>query len=380
MLVSTLPTPATASRLTPFSRPPGRSSGDEVRLGERPHDLPGETPGQIQKTEVAQHSSWVRGVCMVLAGSLAAVALTGCTQQPPPTPPPVTQGVEHTQAQQALSQAFTEADQMLQKAKDDDGAKEQATRRVMTAIGDYARSTGRSAQQVASDIKGYMIEHPVLTLSVAYSAGVAAGIGLERLGLSDAAGTSVEAIKQAIQDHPIITGVVVVAATAAVGYMIYQALETQATPVPAPPNTPEAQKLAAEFDKLEQQIAQSEGGNARTEAAQVNQTLKQKIAEYARATGRTVDQVGGELRQFYIDHPGVSAAVVMSAGVGTGVLLQRAGVPAAVAGAAQVALSQTGEGLKGVEDAIKEHPVLATAVGIGIAVGAGYAIHQAVTN
>lgn len=378
MQVSPLLTPAAAPRLSSMSRPPARAGGDEVHLSgpSEPQELPAESPARVQGAEVAKHSGWARGVCLVLAASIGAVALSGCTQQP--TPPPVSQGTSHSQAEQALSQAFDDADAMLAQAKDDDGAKEQAARNVMGAIGKYARDTGRSAQQVASDIKGFMVEHPVLTLSVAYSAGVAAGIGLEHLGLTDAAGTSVEAIKQAVKDHPIITGVVVVAATAAVGYMIYQALETEATPVSPPPATPEAQKLQAEFDALEKQIADSQGTNTKAEAAQVNQTLKGKIAEYARATGRTVDQVGGELRQFYIDHPGVSAAVVMSAGVGTGVLLQRAGVPATVAAAAQGALSQTGEGLKGVEEAIKAHPVLATAIGIGVAVGAGYAIHQAV--
>lgn len=361
---------APTSGLTPFSPPPRRRSGDEVRLGERPPaELPRPDRSEEKGPQVTPHSGWVRGVCLVLAGTLGAVALTGCTRQQPP----ISQTTEHSQAEKALGQAFDEADQLLARQ----GSKEDATRRVMSAIGDYARTTGRSAQQVASDLKGFMIQHPVLTLSVAYSAGVATGIGLEKLGLSDAAGTSVETIRQAIKDHPIMTGVVVVAATAAVGYLVYQALETQQAPVAPVPDTPEARQLQGEFDTLEKQVNASQGGDTRAQAAQVSASLQAKIAEYARATGRSVEQVGGELRQFYIDHPGVSAAVVMSAGVGTGVLLERAGVPATVAAAAQTALASTGHGLAGVEKAIQEHPVLSTAVGVAIAAGAVYAVHQA---
>ncbi len=354
------------------------SEGDAVRLGERPEAGPKppwiKSKAEITGEQARPMSSWARGISLVLVGAIGAGALAGCSK--PPEPPPVSE--TQTQAQQALDKAFDEADQLLQQNKDDD-AKEQATRRVMSAVGEYARQTGRSAQQVASDLRGYMVEHPVLTLSVAYAVGVGAGIGLEKLGLSDSVSTSVESIKQAIKDHPILTGVVVVAAAAAVGYVIYEAVQTEATPVPPPPSTPEAEKLRSEFEALEQQAAQSTG-NTREDAARIDRSLKEKIADYARSTGRSVEQVGSEIQQFYIDNPGVSAAVVLAAGVGTGVVLERAGVPATVARAASVALNSSKDGLAGVGEAIKEHPVLATAVGIGVAAGAGYLIHQAVTK
>ena len=85
-----LATPA-SSQLT-MSRPPSRRSvsgtGDEVRLGERPAaELPGPSAAELKGPEVTTMSGWTRGIALGMAGLIGALALTGCTQQTPTTPP-----------------------------------------------------------------------------------------------------------------------------------------------------------------------------------------------------------------------------------------------------------------------------------------------------
>jgi hypothetical protein len=79
-------------------------------------------------------------------------------------------------------------------------------------------------------------------------------------------------------------------------------------------------------------------------------------------------------------HPGVTAAVVFSAGVATGALLEKAGIPeklAFTAGTAfDAACAGSKKGAREVADTIKENPVLSGVIISALAAGAGYLAYQ----
>ncbi|MEW6280123.1 MAG: hypothetical protein AB1758_15960 [Candidatus Eremiobacterota bacterium] len=354
---------------------PSLESGDRYEpsaLRDKPFDP---APSEGGKVETRSLPGWMRGVSLALVGAIGLGAV-GCTRAP--DPPPV-DGTVSQDAREQLSRRLTEIESELKAGETQNQDPSGATRKFMDAVKEYARKTGRSADQVARDLRGSMIEHPALTLTVAYGLGVAAGIGLEKLGLSEQLEKGVDSIVQAVKEHPILAIAVAAAAVGAVIYFVYDAVQTESQAIPPAPQTPEAQKLRQAFDDLEKQASESTG-DTRTEAQKIDRTLKERIAEYARSTGRSAEQVRQDVMQFYVEHPGVSAAVVLAAGVGTGVLLERAGVPAHVAGAAEAALKASKNGLAGVTETVKEHPVLATAIGVGLAAGAGYAIYQSMQN
>ena len=106
-------------------------------------------------------------------------------------------------------------------------------------------------------------------------------------------------------------------------------------------------------------------------------TLTGRIAEYAKATGRSAVEVKNDVVAWAYDHPILATSMVAGAGVATGVVLSQAGVPETVAQLAGTAIDQAGGGFDAVVEYAKENPVVAGAVTAAVAAGAGYLIYQA---
>lgn len=375
------------------SVPPGaaRAEGtaeprDQVVLGSRPAAPAPAPPKPDRKPEagdsVTTLPTWMRVVAGGLAGLTGMLALTGCGKQAP-TPPTtsVSDSQEVTQAKQRLEQSFQQIEKKMEAAKGGDGKEQsgEVTRELMDAVSKYAKETGRTAQQVGNDLTEYMKKHPAVTLTVAFAVGTASGIALEKIGLTDGLSSGLASIKQACEDHPLIAGLVVAGVAAGTAYLIYNYVSAETAPATPVPDSAASRELKQSMDQLEAQAVASTG-DAKADAAKVNKSMLESVQEYAKKSGRSAAEVASDVKTYLVDHPAVAASIVLAAGVGTGVVLERAGVPNAVASAAGAVLESGKSGLGSVGQAIKDHPYLSGAIAAGIAAGAGYLIYQHVNT
>lgn len=328
--------------------------------------------------------TWMRLVAGGMAGLVGMVALTGCGKgTPQPTPPTtsVTDSQEIAQAKQRLEQRFQEIEKKMEASRSGDGKEQsgEVTRELMDAVTDYAKATGRSAQQVGNDLTEFMKKHPAVTLTVAFAVGTASGIALEKIGLTDGLSDGIASIKQAVEDHPLIAGLVVAGVAAGTAYLIYNYASAETAPAAPVPDTAASRELKQSMGRLEAQ-ANASSGDAKADAAKINRSMMESVQEYAKESGRSAAQVASDVKTYLVDHPAVAASIVLAAGVGTGVVLERAGVPDAIASAAGAVLKSGKDGLGSVGQAIKDHPYLSGAIAVGVAAGAGYLIYQHVNS
>ena len=101
-----------------------------------------------------------------------------------------------------------------------------------------------------------------------------------------------------------------------------------------------SQAMEATFNELEQKL--KENPNDKEVQAEVAKTLTGRIAEYAKATGRSAVEVKNDVVAWAYDHPILATSMVAGAGVATGVVLSQAGVPETVAQLAGTAIGQAG--------------------------------------
>lgn len=361
---------------------------DQVVLGSRP-STPARTPAPPQPDRapeagdtVSPLPTWMRVVAGGMAGLVGMVALTGCGKQAP-TPPTtsISDSQEITQAKQRLEQRFQEIEKKMEASRSGDGKEQsgEVTRQLIDAVSDYARQTGRSAQQVGYDLTEFMKKHPAVTLTVAFAVGTASGIALEKIGLTDGISNGLASIKQAVEDHPLIAGLVVAGVAAGTAWLIYNYATAETAPAAPVPDTAASRELKQSMDRLEAQ-ANASAGDSQADAAKINESMMENVQEYAKKSGRSAAQVASDVKTYLVDHPAVAASIVLAAGVGTGVVLERAGVPDAVARAAGAVLESGKDGLGSVGQAIKDHPYLSGAIAVGIAAGAGYLIYQHVNS
>ncbi|MBI3927100.1 MAG: hypothetical protein HY319_16305 [Armatimonadetes bacterium] len=303
------------------------------------------------------------------------VALTGCNRGPEaPTSSVPADFAEHPEAEAKLAQAFKDIESSMgQNAQNSEQEAQGVTRRVIDAVRQYARETGKSARGVAEDVKEYMVEHPAVTVTVMFAAGTAAGIGLEKLGFTDAVSNGLGAVKEWVKEHKIAAGLIVAGVAMGTAYLVYQIAQTEGD-VPQKPTNPEARQLEQTFQDLEKQLQESR--NPEAQAAQVNRTLMERVKDYARKTGRSAAEVANDVKAYAYEHPMVAAAVVIGAGVATGVILENAGVPDKVAG---VIGSTLKGGVSSVGTFVREHPVISGAIAVGIAAGVGYLVYDYMT-
>ena len=310
-----------------------------------------------------------RAVLVGMTGVLALGALTGCTNNGGT-------GSSTSTDTEAMKHLNTTFDSIEKSMKDNsDQSHETVAGQMLNAIADYSRSTGEKGEELMDNLAGTIRKRPVLAASLAFAAGSAVGIGLDQLGVTDAAVETAGDVVQWVKDNPI-KSVAIGVAVAGAGYLVYNKLMAE---VPEKPTGEHAEAMEKTFEDLEKQLQEHEG-SPQEKAAEVSRTLTQKIKDYAKATGRSAVEVKNDVMAWSYDHPIVATSLVAGAGVATGVLLSQAGVPEHVAQFAGVALDVAGNGLDSVTDFAKENPVIAGVVTAGIAAGAGYLIYQAVSN
>ena len=313
-----------------------------------------------------------RAVLVGMTGVLALGALTGCTNNGGT-------GSSTSTDTEAMKHLNTTFDSIEKSMKDNsDQSHETVAGQMLNAIADYSRSTGEKGEELMDNLAGTIRKRPVLAASLAFAAGSAVGIGLDQLGVTDAAVETAGDVVQWVKDNPI-KSVAIGVAVAGAGYPVYNKLIKPMAEVPEKPTGEHAEAMEKTFEDLEKQLQEHEG-SPQEKAAEVSRTLTQKIKDYAKATGRSAVEVKNDVMAWSYDHPIVATSLVAGAGVATGVLLSQAGVPEHVAQFAGVALDVAGNGLDSVTDFAKENPVIAGVVTAGIAAGAGYLIYQAVSN
>ena len=338
---------------------------------------------EVHKAPRAEGLSGIsKAVAFGMAGLTLAGALTGCTSpETPTTSTPVNQ-----EALNSVTETFEQITKNAEEGKVTDF--KTIAGDAMKAIGEYGRASGAKGQELMDQLGGVIRENPVVAASIAFTVGTGIGIGVDRLGVPDAAMESAGefldwmAAKDVPQNEQFTTrlkrGAIVFGVTAGVvggGYLLYNHVIKPMAEVPEKPTGEHAEAMEATFNQLEEELANYEG-DPQEKAGEVAKTLTQKIQEYAKATGRSAGEVKDDVIAWAYDHPIVATSMVMGAGVATGIILNQAGVPDYVAGFAGAALDEAGEGLGAVVDWAKENPVVAGAVVAGVAAGAGYVVYR----
>jgi hypothetical protein len=281
-----------------------------------------------------------------------------------------------TEAMQTLNTQFDAIEQSMKQEGDQSSG--QVAGSVLNSIAEYSRATGEKGEELMDNLAGTIRKRPVLAASLAFAAGSAVGIGLDQFGVTDGAMETAGDVVDWVKENPF-KSVAIGVAVAGAGYLIYDNLIKPMAEVPEAPTGEHAEAMEATFADLEKQLQEHEG-NPQEKAAEVSKTLTGKIKEYARATGRSANEVKNDVMAWSYEHPIVATSLVAGAGVATGVLLSQAGVPEHVAKFAGIAMDVGGQGLDSVTDFAKENPVIAGVVTAGIAAGAGYLIYQAVSG
>lgn len=309
---------------------------------------------------------WMKATTVGLAGLVGIMSLTGCTGGSPTNQVETQQQKE---ARQALSQKLSEIEKQMASIEGGTGQQqaEQVTRQIMDAAKSYARESGKDGPGLVNDLRNLLQDHPALTITSLFALGTATGVGLEKLGLSDGVSQGVSKIYQAAKERPLLATGVALAVAGGAAYAIHQVATAEGT-VPAKPTGTQAEALGNTFQRLEEQIA----ANPDLDAKEVNRQVMAAIQQYQQQTSSPWEKVVDDVRAFAYEHPVLAATVVASAGVATGVVLERAGVPDHVAALAGRAFEGSKSAAANVGEFVKEHPVLSGAVAVGIAAGVGY--------
>lgn len=317
--------------------------------------------------KLASMPLWMRASTMGLAGLVGVMALTGCTKQPVGTQQVETQ--VQKEARQQLSSRLGDIERQMKDMQAGDGQlqAEQITRQIMDAAKSYARESGKDGPGLVNDLRNLMQDHPALTITSLFALGTASGVGLEKLGLSDGISGGVAKIYQAAKERPLLATGIALAAAGGTAYLIHQVVTAEGS-VPAKPTGAQAQALEGTFKSLEDRLA----ANPDADAKEINREVMAAISQYQKDSGKTWENVMNDVKAFAYEHPVLAATVVASAGVATGVLLERAGVPDKVADLAGMAFQGSKSAAANVGSFIKEHPVVSGAVAVGIATGVGY--------
>jgi ElaB/YqjD/DUF883 family membrane-anchored ribosome-binding protein len=334
-------------------------------------DRPASRPNlnEEKPVQTAPMSAWARGTMAGMAGLIGILSLTGCTENNGPKPTPQVETQVQKEARQQLSQQLAQIERSMGNVQGEGGQlqSEQITRQVMDAAKQYAQKSGKDGPGIVNDLRNLMQDHPALTITSMFALGTATGVGLEKLGLTDGVKSGAATIYQAAKDHPFIATGIALAAAGGTAYLIHQVVTTEGA-VPARPSGAQADSLANTFQSLEDRIA----ANPDVDAKDINKDVMAAISKYQSETGKTWENVVNDVKAFAYEHPVLAATVVASAGVATGVVLERAGVPDKVASLAGMAFQGSKSAASNVGAFIKEHPVVSGAVAVGIATGVGY--------
>ena len=345
--------------------------------GEAPSELPSkpvfakEAPEPTKLTgnpEAEGLSGWQRALTAGMVGVLAVGALAGCV---PDSGTGTSTGAQ-TEEMKAL---HGQLDALTKSMKENgDQSNGEIAGGFINSIAEYSKATGEKGEELVETMRGAIRKHPYLAASLAFAGGTAIGIGADQLGVTDSAIETASDVVNWVKENPaksIGIGLLVGGAS----YLAYQNLVKPMLEVPEKPSGERAEAMEATFIELEQKL--KENPNDKEVQAEVAKTLTGRIAEYAKATGRSAVEVKNDVVAWAYDHPILATSMVAGAGVATGVVLSQAGVPETVAQLAGTAIDQAGGGFDAVVEYAKENPVVAGAVTAAVAAGAGYLIYQA---
>lgn len=310
---------------------------------------------------------WMKVTTAGLAGLVGMMSLTGCTGQP--SGPAQVETQVQKEAKQQLSQRLSQIESQMKDMQAGNGQQqsEQITRQIMDAARTYAQKSGKEGPGVVNDLRNLLVEHPALTITTMFALGTATGIGLEKIGLTDGASAGAARIWQAAKERPLLAGGIALAAAGGAAYLIHQVVTTEGA-VPEKPTGAQAQTLEGRFESLEARIA----ANPNVDAKEINREMMDAISQYQKDTGKPWQNVVNDVKAFAYEHPVLAATIITGAGVATGVVLERAGVPSAVADLTASAFQGSKTAAGNVGQFIKDHPVASGAVAVGIAAGVGY--------
>lgn len=314
-------------------------------------------------------SGWKRVLTAGMVGVLGIGALSGCV---PDSGPGTSTGTETAEMKALHGQLETLTDSMKENGGQSNSA---VAGQFMNSIAEYSRATGEKGEELVETMRGAIRKHPYLAASLAFAGGTAIGIGADQLGITDATIETASDVIDWVKENPL-KSIAIGVAVGGAAYLAYNNLVKPMLEVPEKPTGEHAEAMEATFSELEQQLKESDGDPATQ--AEVAKTLTGRISDYARATGRSAVEVKNDVVAWSYDHPIVATSLVAGAGVATGVVLSRAGVPETVAQLAGTAIDQAGGGFDSVVNYAKENPVVAGAVTAAVAAGAGYLIYQAV--
>lgn len=366
------------SQLAGLSNVKARARNEEAAGPSDQVTLSGAAPTSEKKAETplktAPMSAWARGTLAGMAGLIGILSLTGCTGGKNNTPP-VNQVETQAQkeARQQLSSRLGEIERSMKDMQAGNGQQqsEQITRQIMDAAKRYAQQSGKDGPGIVNDLRNLMQDHPALTITSMFALGTATGVGLEKLGLTDGIKSGAATVYQAAKDHPFIATGIALAAAGGTAYLIHQVVTSEGA-VPAKPTGAQAESLEGTFKSLEERLA----ANPNADAKEINRDVMAAISKYQSETGKPWERVIDDVKAFAYEHPVLAATVITSAGVATGVVLERAGVPDKVAGLVGMAFQGSKSAASNVGQFIKEHPVVSGAVAVGIATGVGYLAYQ----
>jgi len=280
-----------------------------------------------------------------------------------------------------LDRAFGDADKAMAGSTSGDLQKQAngITKTLFTSITEYAKATGKGAEVVAEDIKQQALKHPAISVVLLISAGMATGALLEKYGIVDGAAGSLSSLKAQIEKNPLIAAGVGVAAGASAAYLINLALSSPALKPPVA-DTPQKQQLSKSLDDLEKEAYSASSGDSQKDARGISRKFFDAAGKYAASAGKSVSEACEDIKGFMLAHPGVTASVIFAAGVATGVLLEKAGIPeklAFTAGTAfDAACASSKKGASEVAETIKENPILSGVIISALVAGAGYLAYQ----
>lgn len=310
---------------------------------------------------------WMRATTAGLAGLVGMMALTGCTGQP--AGPAQVETQVQKEARQQLSQRLNQIESQMKDMQAGNGQQqsEQITRQIMDAARTYSQSAGKDGPGVVNELRKLLLDHPALTITTMFALGTATGIGLEKIGLTDGASAGASQIWEAANKRPLLAGGIALAAAGGAAYLIHQVVTTEGA-VPEKPTGTQAQTLESRFESLEARIA----ANPNVDAKEINREMMDAISQYQKDSGKPWQNVVNDVKAFAYEHPVLAATVITGAGVATGVVLERAGVPSKVAELTATAFQGSKSAAANVGQFITDHPVASGAVAVGIAAGVGY--------
>ncbi len=356
---------------------------DQVSLGQSQTPDPataGKPSFPINEDAAAEKKAVSAGLSLATKVGLvgmAALSLVGCTKGTAPAPTPIVETQTQKDARTLFSQSIAQLEEQMGKTGLGDGQQqaEQFTSQFLEKAGDYAKQVGKGSNVALEGIRTELREHPAMAATVVFALGTASGVALEHYGVPASIKDGVSNIVSYCKEHKLVALAVGGAVAITAGALIYNLSDQVATvkaQIPAKPNTAEGKALDASFSQIEEQLK----ADPNTDSKDVTTKVMDAVSHYKEKTNKAWKEVANDVKAYAYDHPILAATVVAGAGVGTGVLLEKAGVPAELANVTGSIMNATGGAASSALEWAKSHPLVTGTGAAVVAAGVGYLAYQ----